>query len=218
MIPPYQAADEETRRQAGAPIKTAATLATSAIAGGAALKKVLPFLNNLIPGELMRKGLSKVNPDIGKFVDTALNNGYGLDEIRNFMSEKFNKRNSEDKEKKSSQSSNNPIQDFETNYPDISKALSGYINQGQTPEAAAGILKNSTPFVKKVNQLEKDVGKNFIDYVLELFGSNGPQSQSQPNQEMFQSPQIQKQQSQQASPQGNNDNALLAALDKILKM
>src|SRR6185437_1249107 len=101
MIPPYQAADEETRRQAGAPIKTAATLATSAIAGGAALKKVLPFLNNLIPGELMRKGLSKVNPDIGKFVDTALNNGYGLDEIRNFMSEKFNKRNSEDKEKKS---------------------------------------------------------------------------------------------------------------------
>jgi hypothetical protein len=188
MIPPYQTAAEETRRQAGAPIKTAATIGASVIGGSAALKKVLPFLNKLIPGELMRKGLSKVNPDIGKFIDTALNNGYGLDDIRNFMSEKFSP-----KEEDNQQTQENPIvkqaKDFETNYPDIIQALMSHINNGRSPQEAAAILKTSTPFSQKIKKIEKDSGKNFVDFILEMMGGKQTSQMQQPQQMQAQDPQ-----------------------------
>lgn len=196
MLPPYQTADEETRRQAGTPIKTATTIATSSIAGGAAFKKIMPFLNKLIPGELMRKGLSKVNPDIGKFINTALNNGYGLEDIRNFMSEKFIEKKPEVSQQKQEQQENPIIKqskDFETNYPDITQALMGYINKGQTPQAAAAILKQSTPFIQKIKKIEKDTGKNFVDFVIEMMGNQGNASN--------QSNQVQQQTTQEQPPQ-----------------
>ena len=107
----------------------------------------------------------------------------------------------------------NPLQDFETNYPDIAQALANTMKQGQSPDAAAGILKTSSSFGKKVKELEKSVGKNFVDYVLELFGTQSG-SMQQPQQMQQQQPQ-QKQGQQQG---GNIDQELMAALDKILKM
>lgn len=211
MIPPYQAAAEETRRQAGAPIKTAATIGASVIGGSAALKKVIPFLNKLIPGELMRKGLSKVNPEIGKFIDTSLNNGYSLDDVRSFMADKFSQ------EKKES----NPIQDFETNYPDVVQALTGHINNGRSPQEAAAILKQSTPFGQKIKKIEKETGKNFVDFILEMMGGNQSSQMQQPQQIQSQSPQatpatpMQQAQPSQQQGSGGLDPQLMQLMNGI---
>src|ERR1043165_7329944 len=132
MQAPYHSAAQETKRQAAAPIKTGAAIGGALIAGSAIFKKVIPFLSPLIPGELMRKGLSKIKPGIGKIIDTAINNGYSLDDIRNFMTEKFDQNNIPKNNEETNQE--NPVmkqaKDFETNYPDIVNALMGYINNG----------------------------------------------------------------------------------------
>lgn len=212
MIPPYQAATEEIRRQAQAPKKllnTAVGVGTSLI-GGTALAKVLPLLNQFVPGELMRKGISKVNPRLGGFINTAINNGYSLDDIRGFLQDKFSQADPQNQQnQQSTPQSVNPLQEFETNYPDLAQALQGYINQGQSPDAAAGILKTSSSFGKKVSQLEKNVGKNFIDYVLELFGNSQQQSAQQAQQP------IQNQASQSPQQPGGLNPQLLQIMNGI---
>lgn len=216
---PYQAATEETRRQAQVPKKLlghAATAAASIAVGGPLVSRILPLINKFVPGELMRKGLSKVEPRIGKFVDTAINNGFSLDDVRSFMEEKFSPKQ---EQQEPEQQQSNPLQDFETTYPDIAQGLANTMQQGQSPQAAAGILKTSSAFGKQIKKLEKEIGKNFVDYIVELFGPMMQQNQGQQmqQQQMQQQPQ-QQPQMQQSGQEGGLDNQLLAALDKILKM
>lgn len=102
------------------------------------------------------------------------------------------------------------------------------IQNGQTPQAAAGILKTSTSLGKMVKKLEKETGKNFVDYVLELFGpqGGGMQQQGQPQQQM--QPQQQPQGSAEANafanpalhtqqPQGDLDPELMQIMQNIQK-
>lgn len=109
----------------------------------------------------------------------------------------------------------NPLQEFEMNYPDIARALANTMQQGQSPQAAAGILKTSTAFGKKIKELEKLTGKNFVDYIVELFGMQ-QQAQAAQSQRM-QPQQAQAQVQQQAQPQqgGGVDPQLLALIQGI---
>ncbi len=220
---PYQAASEEINRQAQAPLKTLKK-AGSLIAGGAIAGRIIPFLSKHIPGELMRKGISKIEPRLGKFIEGALNNGYDLDDVRSFIGDKFSPKQEENPQE---QSQENPVikqaKDFETNYPDIVQALTSHINNGRSPQEAAAILKQSTPLSKKIKKIEKDTGKNFVDFIVEMMGGNQSSQMQQPQQMQAQgtpgTPQPQQQAPQQMQqPQNNNDQAIMAALDKILKM
>ena len=205
-------ADIEKSRRENKLLKKGAGLALglgTAALGMGAVSKIMPFLNDFIPLDLAIKGISSVSPETGKFLRKGQSMGLNLKEGLDFIKEKIYP-----KEEKSK--SANPLNDFEMNYPDIAKALSEYINKGQSPDAAAGILKTSSAYGKKISQLEKESGKNFIDYVLELFGGN-QQTQSQQPSPMQQPQQNQIPQQMQQS-QGNSDQALMAALDKILKM
>lgn len=244
---PYQEASQEINRQAQTPIKALKT--AGAIIGGTTIAgRVLPFLSQHIPGELMRKGLSKIEPRLGKFIEGSLSNGYSLNEIRNFMSEKFTPKQEEETQE-------NPVvkqaKDFETNYPDIVKALMTHINNGQSPQDAASILKSTKTFGKKIKKIEKDTGKNFVDFILEMMGGNQSSQMQQPQQQAQKGTIPQQQQGDYSNPlapdiglipqssnddqnqakqnwlnklqqQGqnpiSNDQALMAALDKILKM
>jgi protein-tyrosine-phosphatase len=199
---PYQTASEEINRQAQAPLKTLKKVG-SLIGGAAIAGRILPFLSKHIPGELMRKGLSKIEPRLGKFVEGAINNGYDIEEVRNFMSEKFSPKEQEEPQE-------NPIakqaKDFETNYPDIIQALMSHINNGQSPEAAAAILKQSTPFSQKIKKIEKETGKNFVDFILEMMGGNQSSQMQQPQQMQAQAlegtPETPIQQAQPSQQQG----------------
>ncbi len=195
-------------------LKKGAGLAIGAASGlGAA--RVLPFLNDFIPVDLAIKGISKVSPQIGAFLKKGQSQGLDMKEGIEFLREQFSPKEEvvEQEVKKK-----NPIQDFETSYPDIAGALARTMQNGQSPDAAAAILKTSTAFGKDIKRLEKETGKNFIDYILELFGNRGqqqPQQMQQPQQQMQGQEQIQQPGQQKGS---GVDAQLMAALDKILKM
>ena len=96
---PYQRANEEISRQALSPYQAGASLASIPISAGATgvgfgvgqklLGKIAPFLSEYIPAVTAIKGISKVNPKIGKFIKSAEKKGKTPDEIKEFMTEKF---------------------------------------------------------------------------------------------------------------------------------
>lgn len=49
------------------------------------ITKILPFLNSIIPTGLAFKGLSKINPKIGKYLAAATAAGYGADEAIGYL-------------------------------------------------------------------------------------------------------------------------------------
>jgi len=153
-------------------------LGTAGLGVGLA-KKALPFLSEFIPVDLAMKGINKVAPEIGKFLKKGQSMGLDLKKGFNFLRENLSP--------KSNQS--NPLQDFETNYPEIVQALSGHINNGRSPQEAAAILKTSTPFGQKIKKIEKDTGKNFVDFILEMMGGNQSSQMQQPQQIQQQAPQ-----------------------------
>lgn len=139
----------------------------------------------------------------------------------------------------------NLLDQFANDYPDIAQAIGNYINNGQSPEVAAAILKQSTPFSQKIKKIERKIGMNFEDYIASLFGQSQQQQPRQNSAQGQQSsskgldPQLMQimsgirssiqnikgngNQQQQARPQqpqrqNNSDQAIMAALDKILKM
>jgi hypothetical protein len=88
---PYQQASEAIKGQLHMPQKLAKAGASLAltVAGTSALgsiaKRVLPFLNQHIPLDIMRKGLDKVDTRFGKFMDLALGAGVGIQQTKDFI-------------------------------------------------------------------------------------------------------------------------------------
>lgn len=214
-IQPYQEESNRLKKAEALPgniIKGAIGLSGS----GALANKILPLINQFIPENIMQKGLAKINPKIGSFVDQALNMGFGADEVREFLKEKLVTGAEKKEEKKPPV---HPLQEFETNYPEIAQALANTMKQGQSPEVAAGILKTSSVFGKLIKKLEKDIGKNFVDYILELFGPRtGSMQQPQNIQQQNQQEQFQGMPEQGSTQGAGLDQQIVAALDKILKM
>ena len=53
------------------------------------ITRAVPFLNKLIPFGMASKGLSKIDPRFGKFIQTSLASGYTADEVMDFIRNKF---------------------------------------------------------------------------------------------------------------------------------
>lgn len=215
---PHQKAAESLRSGEEYPLHLFKQAGLTAIGGGAAavgskaVNKLIPaigsLINSYIPENLSIKGLSKIDPRFGKFIEGAMKEGYSYDDIRSFLGDKIEKTQEIEKIQ------SDPLKFFETNYPNIAGALARTMQNGQSPEAAAAILKSSTPFSKDIKKIEKESGKNFVDYVLELFGNRGQETQQQQMQQPEENQQVQEQPQQS----GGVDAQLMAALDKILKM
>ena len=194
-------------------IKTAIGLGGSFIGAGLA-SKVLPFLSEFIPADLALKGINKVAPEIGKFLKKGQSMGLNLKEGFNFIKENI-------QPKKEEQSQENPVvkqaKDFETNYPEITRHIANHIQNGRSPQEAAAIIKVAPYHKKQVKKIEKETGKNFVDFIVEMMGGNQSSQMQQPQQMQQQAPQGTPG-TQQQQPQINNDQAIMSALEKILKM
>lgn len=73
----------ESSKQGGRLLSSAASWAlpyAKVAAGSAVLSRISPFLNDLIPSELAMKGLSKIDPRLGKFFKGILSSGHTADE------------------------------------------------------------------------------------------------------------------------------------------
>ncbi len=69
-------------------VKTAGGLAIAATGVGIS-SKLLPFLNELIPADLALKGISKVSPKIGEFLNNGLKAGLDLKSGFEFLKDKI---------------------------------------------------------------------------------------------------------------------------------
>lgn len=203
---PYQEASQELQRQGEFPkraLQTGLSVAGSA-AGGLALKNVLPFLSQYIPQDLAIKGLSKIDPRFGKFINKSMSEGKSFDEIKDFIKDKAKGGNEE-----KPQEQRNIIEQYS---PELFQFLKSEVDNGRNPLEAAALARLPTKknnFEKVIKKIEGDHKTDFSSIIQSIFGSAQQPQQAQPQQNENQNMQPQ---------QGNSDQALMAALDKILKM
>lgn len=208
---PYQAASQEMKRQGELPLKTlgnAASLAATAgtaFVGGSIASKVIPFLSQYVPQDLAIKGLSKIDPRFGTFINKALENGKSFDDVKEFIQEKVGQEQEKVPEQR------NIIQKHSDK---LHEFLDTNIKKGLTPTQAVSLAEIFPHHKKTMDQIVKEHKSPFLNIVESIYGSP-QQALSQQNMQPKQSKSsIQPQQ----PAQGNADQALLAALDKILKM
>lgn len=228
---PYQQATQQMIKQGEMPLRSAgkvASIASSAYAGGKLLGQVLPLLNQYIPQDLAIKGLSKINPSFGKFINTALENGKPFDEIKEYIKEKAETAEESAKENR------NVIQQYS---PELHQFIDDQVKNGRSPIEAGAIAQHDKRFSDVIKKLIKDHKTPWSNILESVYGSQQmaqpeQQSQGQQNQPMSikqmltgnanptpeQVQQIQQQgQTQQPQQQGNGQGqqALMAILQKI---
>ena len=201
---PYQKANEEQIRQRDLPsnfLKKAASVGGTAAAsylGAGTISKVLPFLSKYIPEDLAIKGLNKIDPRFGKFINHAMKGGHSFDEVKDFIGEKAQSEMSKE---------NRNI--IEQESPELHEFILSHIKQGRKPLEAAALATLDTSrgpnFKQIISKLQKTHKVNWGQIVQDLYG-NGEQElpEQQNNQE--------KQQQQQP---GQGQQALMSILQKI---
>ena len=204
---PYQEAAEEVKRQGELPLKIAKSIgkgtasAAASYLGGGAINRVLPFLSKYIPENLVKKGLSKIDPRYGKFIDKALSGGKSIENVKDFIGEKIEESSESGQAPKENR---NIIQQYS---PELHQFMDQQIKQGRSPIEAAAIAQNDKKFSEIIKKLSKDHKSPWSSIVEGVYGGQGQaQSQGQPNQ-----------QSDQVN-QGADDQAILAAIEKALRL
>jgi hypothetical protein len=210
---PYQKASKAMQTQGISPIKAAGSAigaATTLGGGGVAaklLQKAIPLLSSFIPVEQAMSGLSKLDPRLGSFINTAMENGKPFEEVRDFLSDKIDEsipKQSDDKEKVNKKW-----------FSYLESKVKKLIDQGLSPAQAAVSAKSSERNKGIIKSIEEDYKKDFVDVIEELFGS-GMMAQAQnivAPQESTAALQPKGQTQQQAPGQGQQ--ALMGILQKI---
>jgi hypothetical protein len=230
---PYQKAGEEFKRQSELPLKALKTVgsiagtAASAYAGGNIIGKVLPFLNRYIPEDLAIKGLSKIDPRFGKFINKALSAGKSFDEIKDFIKEKIETQEQEEEKLPEIKALENKNANIENLYNLAQKGKT----QGNQ------FLKFSNQLIKSQDIPDYETFSNFYKWwhvkpnerrgtarsEFELFrreigdtlrNDSMNQKETQSNQSLQQQTQGQSQQNQQQQL-GQGQQALMSIMQKI---
>lgn len=219
---PYQEASEELLRRGERPgqlAKKAGNLGLGAAAtyGGAALAgRVLPFLNKFIPNDLAIKGLRKVDPRLGKFIDTALKNGGTFDEAKEFIRNKI-----EEDDVVQDAKNDNVIWKFSKK---LAKFIDDAVGVGHTIDEVEGMARApGNKFKKDIENIEKSMGLPFKDIIRLIHGGSrskkgSMQSAVSPSMAVEEDSMPINQSSQQAQTQaqpGQGQQALMAMLQQI---
>lgn len=185
---------------AGKGVKTAVGLGVGAATLGAGAR-LMPFLNDLIPTDLAIKGISKVNPQVGKFLHKGMSQGLDVKDGIRFVKDQFGI------------GSESPAKDdrsiIEQYSPELNQAIMELVQSGEDPVVASMKIQNTGKFSKAIRDIEKDHKTTFGSIVKSIFG--GGQMTTSPQGKAALQP-------QQAQGGTNSDQALLAALEKILTM
>jgi hypothetical protein len=204
---PYQEATEEVRRQGELPLKIAknaaavGSTAATAYFGGSALNRVLPFLSKYVPEDLAIKGLNKVDPRYGKFIEKALAAGKSFDEVKDFIGSKI---------EEGGQGQTPPKQNkniIEQESPELHQFMLDEIRKGRKPIEAAAIAQNDKRFSDIVKKLMKKHKTPWSSIIESIFGSGEMALPQQGQQQEMQQP------VQQGNPQAKQQ--LLQAMQAL---
>jgi hypothetical protein len=187
-LQPYQKASMAQKNRG----ENALKLGAGALAAQAALPRVLPLLSNYIPTDLAMKGLKKVAPGIGDFMENTLNVGFGADEVKEFVKGKMSAGMPKE--------GSNIIQQVSDQ---LYEFLQNHIKQGRNPLEAGALAQLDPKFKNDISKLEKQHKTPWSAILQTVFGG-----QEQP----------QRQAEQPIQSPSNNDEAIMAALQKVLNM
>jgi hypothetical protein len=205
---PYQEESTAIKKQGELPFtaaKTASYLAPAigagAVAGSQLLKRVAPFLSSYLPENLAIKGLSKLDPRLGKFIQTAQANGQTWGEIKDFIGSKFQQ---EEKVQPAKEKRN--IIEMES--PELHQFIEQNLKGGRKLLESGALAQNDKKFSNIVKKLEKQHKTPWSQILQSVYGM-GEQAQSQ---QQIQQPSAQPQQV------GPGAQALLQAVQELVKI
>lgn len=150
---PYEKTAEEMRRQSEGPkrfAKAAGGIGTAIAAPSFApmLARAAPFLSQYIPEDLAIKGLSKISPQFGKFIQDSLGDGYEFKEVKDFIGEQIT-----DSQKEEPKQNGNIIKQYS---PELHQFLDEQIRKGRgVLEAGADAARNKG-FKNIISMITKD--------------------------------------------------------------
>jgi hypothetical protein len=159
---PYQEASEESSRQSYRPFQAASTLAGSALKVGIG-GRIMSFLNKYIPPDLAAKGLSKIDPRLGKFINLGQEAGYSFDDIADYTKQKI-----AGQEEPAAQQHKNII---EQESPELHQFLDQQIRAGRNPIEAAAIAQGDKRFINAIKKLEKAHKTPWSQIIQGIFGT-----------------------------------------------
>lgn len=201
-LQPYQAASLQVQDQAEQPerLLRGAAGTTASLAGlGAVATRVLPFLNKYIPASIAMKGISKISPTLGKFIQGSVDQGHDQSDVLDFIKNKISPEQSSEQQ---APDQRNIIEQYS---PTLYQFLKEKIESGKSPRAIAQNAKSQNFFRDAISKMEKDHKTNFEDIVESIFG--GGQMAQQP----------QNSQPQQSQSPGSGQQALMSILQQIQK-
>ncbi len=183
---PYQAATEEIGRQGELPLDIAknassiAGTAASAYFGGTAATKVLALVNKYVPQDLMVKGLSKIDPRYGKFINKALSAGKSIDEVRDYITERAEEGLQQSAPPKTDK---NIIEQYD---PELHTYLKDKLKSGLSLIEAGQKALGHGRFKKAVDKLTKDHKAPWSTILESVYGGQNKAQQPQPQQQQQQ--------------------------------
>ncbi len=210
LRPDEQATESEIRKAQGRTKEFRSGLqniasAGTAIAGKAALSKILPFLSPYIPEDMSFKGISKVMPAVGKFLKQGMTQGLSLKSGLDFLKNEISQSQQQQQQTQQAQPAQQNRNIIEQYSPELHEFIKGELAKGRPHLEAGALAQNNDKFKKIIKKIEGDHKTNFSAILDTIYGGGqyggavNPQQQSQ----------------QQAKQTGQGQQALMSILQKI---
>ncbi|CAB4133780.1 hypothetical protein UFOVP264_18 [uncultured Caudovirales phage] len=176
---PYEKTAQEMKRQSEGPkrfAKTAAVVAPAIASASFApvLARAAPFLSQYIPEDLAIKGLSKISPRLGAFVQSAVDSGYDFSQVKDFIG----KQVTESQAPQAAKENRNII---EQESPELHSFILEQIKNGRKPIEAGALAFQNQKFMKAINKLKNTHKANWADLIQTVYGT-GETAQPQTQQ------------------------------------
>lgn len=196
MRPDEMAAAAEIERDKNfrGKLRSGAGAISSAVTPGLGIgigSKIAPFLSEYIPTDLALKGINKVAPKVGQFLERGMKSGLDVKDGLNFIKEKFVPESSNTKEHR------NIIEQYD---PELHTYILGKMKKGKTHLEAGRKALGHGRFKRAIDKITKDHKQNWTSILESVYGQQmAPKEQPPPQQQQ----------------QGQDNSALLAILQKL---
>jgi|ERR1700754_1213178 len=210
---PFEENEQYMRRKDQEPLKLlrqGAAIGTAAFGGSSLINRILPLLSEYVPEELAKKGIAKVSPKLGQFVESATNLGHDFYEVRDFIRGKAAEQEEESKNAKIDK--RNIIEQYS---PELHQYISEEIQKGRAPLEAGALASLQEIFKEPIKKITKDHKAPFASIIETIYGPGQGQSQSQGAPQQMGGQQMQP--PGQGGQGGQGKAALLQTMQEITK-
>lgn len=212
---PYQEAEEELIRRGNAPLKAlrhAASIGGALAGGSSILNRILPLLSDHIPQSIAKKGLAKIDPHLGKFIESATNLGHDFYEVRDFIRGKAAEEQERKSQAKKGSENRNIVQQYS---PELHQYITEEMQKGRSPLEAGAMASMQESFKKIIKQITTEHKAPFASILETVYGSS--MQPNKPGSELSRESLMQQFNQGQQAQQGQGKAALLRTMQEMTK-